>query len=84
MAWTVEYLSGEVETELRALPKDMQAKFLRIVQLIERSGLDRVHEPYVKHIQGRLWEMRMTGRDGISRALYVTASGAVWWSSGCS
>jgi hypothetical protein len=56
MAWTVEYLSGEVETELRALPKDMQAKFLRIVQLIERSGLDRVHEPYVKHIQGRLWE----------------------------
>ena len=54
MAWTVEYLSGEVETELRALPKDMQAKFLRIVQLIERSGLDRVHEPYVKHIQGRL------------------------------
>ena len=69
MAWTVEYLSGEVETELRALPKDMQAKFLRIVQLIERSGLDRVHEPYVKHIQGRLWEMRMTGRDGISRAL---------------
>jgi hypothetical protein len=31
MAWTVEYLSGEVETELRALPKDMQAKFLRIV-----------------------------------------------------
>ncbi len=25
--------------------------------------------------KGRLWEMRMTGRDGISRALYVTASG---------
>ena len=75
MTWTVEYLSGEVERELRALPKDMQAKFLRIVELIERSGLERVHEPYVKHIQGRLWEMRMTGRDGISRALYVTASG---------
>ena len=61
MAWTVEYLSGEVETELRALPKDMQAKFLRIVQLIERSGLDRVHEPYVKHIQGAM------GRVGYGR-----------------
>jgi phage-related protein len=32
-------------------------------------------EPYVKHLEGRLWEMRMTGRDGISRASYVTASG---------
>jgi len=26
-------------------------------------------------IEGRLWEMRLTGRSGISRALYVTAVG---------
>ena len=26
-------------------------------------------------ICGRLWEMRMKGKDGISRALYVTAAG---------
>jgi phage-related protein len=75
MTWVVEYLTDEVEAELKALPKDMQAKFLRIVQMIETSGLERVHEPYVKHIQGKLWEMRMIGRDGISRALYVTATG---------
>ena len=31
--------------------------------------------PYVRHLQDRLWEMRMKGRDGISRALYVTATG---------
>jgi phage-related protein len=29
----------------------------------------------VKHLQQSLWEMRMKGRDGISRAIYVTASG---------
>ena len=28
-----------------------------------------------KHIEGRLWEMRIQGRAGISRALYVTAVG---------
>jgi phage-related protein len=28
-----------------------------------------------KHIEGRLWEIRLTGRKGISRALYVTAAG---------
>ena len=29
----------------------------------------------MKHIEGVLWEMRMTGKDGISRALYVTEVG---------
>ena len=32
-----------------------------------------MREPYVKHLEGPLWEMRMKGRDGISRAIYVTA-----------
>lgn len=34
-----------------------------------------MHEPYVKHLEGKLWEMRMRGRDGIARAIYVTATG---------
>jgi phage-related protein len=38
-------------------------------------GLERVGEPHVKHLDGRLWEMRLTGRSGISRALYVVATG---------
>lgn len=75
MSWIVEFLADDVEAELLALPRDMQARFLRIVNLIESKGLQQVHEPYVKHLQGKLWEMRMTGRDGISRALYVAASG---------
>ena len=29
----------------------------------------------MKHIEGRIWEMRLKGRSGISRALYVTAVG---------
>jgi phage-related protein len=34
-----------------------------------------MHEPHVKHIEGRLWEIRLSGREGIARALYVTATG---------
>ena len=33
-----------------------------------------MHEPHVKHLEGKLWEMRMKGKDGIARALYVTVS----------
>lgn len=75
MAWTVEVLNAQVVAELEALPADMRARFARIVELIESVGLENVREPHVKHLQEALWEMRMTGRDGISRALYVTATG---------
>jgi phage-related protein len=51
----------------------MRAKLDRIVSLIEEFGPSQVHEPYVKPIRDKLWEMRLKGRDGIARALYVTA-----------
>ena len=53
----------------------MRARFYYIAELIEEFGLERVREPHVKHLRGPLWEMRMKGRDGISRSLYVTAVG---------
>jgi phage-related protein len=74
MAWTVETLNEVVDTELEELPADMRARFVHISGLIEEFGLERVREPHVKHLRGHLWEMRMKGLDGISRALYVTAT----------
>ena len=71
--WTIEILNDAVEAELNALPADQIARFLRIGDLIQVLGLERVGEPHVKHIEGSLWEMRLKGRDGISRALYVVA-----------
>jgi phage-related protein len=75
MSWIVEFLDEDVKSLLDALPLDMRAHFQRIVELIQFHGLERVREPYVKHLQGALWEMRMKGRSGIARAVYVTAVG---------
>ncbi len=75
MTWTVEFLDERVQAEHDAFPADIRARFERIVELIQSYGLEKVHEPYVKHVEGRLWEMRMKGQDGIARALYVTATG---------
>jgi len=44
-------------------------------KLIQTHGLEHVREPYLKHLEGALWEMRMKGRSGIARAVYVTAVG---------
>lgn len=74
MTWTIEILNETVVDELQALPNDMFARFERISQLIESHGLEKVHEPHIKHLEGDLWEMRLKGRDGISRAIYVTAT----------
>ena len=75
MNWTVSYLDSVVELEIADLPNDIQAKLRRIADMIEQLGLAGMREPYVKHLQGKLWEMRMIGRDGIARAIYVTAIG---------
>jgi phage-related protein len=75
MKWVVELLDDRVTQEIEALPADMRARFRRIVELMQAHGLERMREPHVKHLEGPVWEMRMSGRDGISRALYVTASG---------
>lgn len=74
MAWTVVTLDARVTSEIEAQPEDIRAKFVRISQIIETRGLEQVREPHVKHLEGRIWEMRMTGRDGIARAIYVAAS----------
>lgn len=75
MPWTVQFLDEDVRAAVSTLPGDIRASFARIVDLIKTHGLEELREPYVKHLEGKLWEMRMKGRDGIARAAYVTASG---------
>ncbi len=73
MTWSVETLNDTVNAELGALPEDMRARFVRIAELIAAVGLHHVREPHVKHIQDAIWEIRLKGKTGIARALYVTA-----------
>ena len=74
-AWTVETLNETVDAEIEALPDDMRNHFVRISRMIEARGLLEVRMPYVRHLEGELWEMRLRGRNGISRAIYVTVRG---------
>jgi phage-related protein len=73
MAWTVETLNETVDAELAELSADMRARLVRISELIEQVGLPNVREPHVRHVGGQLWEIRLKGKAGIARALYVTA-----------
>lgn len=72
--WSI-FVTPEAEGEIQELPADMQARFLRISSLLEEFGPRRVSAPHVRHLGDKLWEMRLTGRDGIARAIYFAASG---------
>jgi Phage derived protein Gp49-like (DUF891) len=44
-------------------------RFLRFADRIASVALESLSEPQVKHLEAKLWELRLSGRDGIARAL---------------
>lgn len=72
--WTVT-IHPLADTELKSIPLDMQARFVHIAELLEEFGPQRVGLPHIRPLEDKLWEMRMTGRDGIARAVYAAIQG---------
>jgi phage-related protein len=66
-AWKVEFLE-EALGEFKDLPAEIRARFQRIFSLVADMGQDALCMPHARHIQGRIWEMRAKGRDGIGAA----------------
>jgi phage-related protein len=74
MTWHVHLIEA-AEKELALLPADLKARFLRVAELLEAFGPQKVGLPHVRPLASKLWEMRMSGKDGIARAVYVAAKG---------
>ena len=64
MAWTVETLSA-VDAEIEALPVALRAQLL---ETVENVGLEALRAPHVRHLDGKLWELRAGPREESSRA----------------
>lgn len=75
MRWIVETLDDTVDAEIEGLPAGLQARLIRLMEMVESVGLEQLHEPHVKHLEGKLWELRAKAMEGIARGLYVTVTG---------
>lgn len=53
----------------------MRARLARISDLIAANGLSGLPRDWAKSLGDKLWELRVTGKDGIARAIHVTATG---------
>ena len=62
MLRVVETLNAAVDAEIEALPKDMRARLSRLTSVIEQVGFIDLPRDSVKHLEDKLWELRITGR----------------------
>ena len=69
IGWMVETVSS-VDAEIEALPVKLRARLVRLLEAVENVGLEALREPHVKHLDGKLWELRVRAEGGI----YVTAA----------
>lgn len=75
MKWTVDFYNQRVMNEIKDWPKSIWAKFLRIVDLIEKSGPEQVGMPHIKPMKKGLFEIRAQGSEGIGRAFFCIKKG---------
>ncbi|MCY3819031.1 MAG: type II toxin-antitoxin system RelE/ParE family toxin [Gammaproteobacteria bacterium] len=74
MQWTVDTVAA-VDAEIDSLPVVLRARLVRLLELIEEVGLEQLRAPHVRHLEGKLWELRVKAQGGIARGIYVTATG---------
>lgn len=74
MAWLARTFTTDagrkpVEDWVASLDPDARAEVLILIDLLEQRGT-ALREPFAKHLEGSLWELRAKGPDGIYRVLY--------------
>ena len=74
IGWTVETVAA-VDAEIVALPVALRARLIRLLETVENVGLEALRAPHVRHLDGKLWELRVRAEGGIARGIYVTATG---------
>jgi phage-related protein len=72
MNWSVETASAAVEAELTALPADVRVRLSVLTDMVESSGPAALPPKATKNLESKLWELRIMGRDGIARVIYLT------------
>lgn len=69
--WTVETLDRRVDREIRALSLDLKARMIGLMDALELGGPQALGMPFTRHLADGLWELRVKGKDGIARAIYI-------------
>ncbi|PSU86792.1 type II toxin-antitoxin system RelE/ParE family toxin [Photobacterium kishitanii] len=73
MAWKVDFYSG-VEDEILAMPPKIQARMIKLLELIELHGAN-LGPPHTDSMGDGLFEIRAKAQEGIGRGLFCYLKG---------
>ncbi|PTB94573.1 type II toxin-antitoxin system RelE/ParE family toxin [Marinobacter sp. B9-2] len=73
MDWEIE-LYGKVDQELAQMPPRIQARMIRLMELMEKHGAN-LGEPHTKSLGDELFEIRAKAKEGIGRRLFCYMQG---------
>jgi len=72
MSWKVEFYSTKAQDGIYEWPVHLKAKFLKIVEFIEKMGPDELGMPHIKPLKKGLFEIRVKIPEGLTRASFCT------------
>lgn len=72
--YNIEYYSGDVQQTILELPVSLAARYILLTRRIEAIG-PNLGEPHTKAFGKGLFELRLTGKDGIARVFFCTMIG---------
>ena len=73
MAWKVDFHSG-VEDEILSMPPKIQARMIKLLELIEMHGAN-LGPPHTESMGDGLFEIRAKAQEGIGRSLFCYLKG---------
>jgi phage-related protein len=72
--WLVQYFNARVKKDIENWPVGIYADYLRLIQLMERYGVD-LRMPHSRAMGTGLFELRCKGQEGLGRVFYCTLVG---------
>ncbi|EPW5429313.1 type II toxin-antitoxin system RelE/ParE family toxin [Vibrio cholerae] len=73
MSWNVDFYDG-VEQSILDMPPKIQARMLKLLELIEEHGAN-LGEPHTKSMGAGLFEIRAEAQEGLGRGLFCYLEG---------
>jgi phage-related protein len=73
-AWTFEYHMSKVEKFALGLPDDLLANYLKLSEMMVHFG-SNLGMPHTRALGGGLFELRVSGEEGIARVFFCTRMG---------
>lgn len=74
MKWQIIYYNSKLEKEILNLPSGLQARYLRLTDLLLEFG-SNLGLPHTRSLGNGLFELRVKSKEGIARVFFCTKVG---------